>query len=124
MEIKPIRSEADHDAALQEIAALWGASEGTPEGDRLDVLLTLAEAWEHKHYPLEMPDPVSAIRFRLEQLGLDQRALVGVIGTRSRVHEVLKGERPLTLNMIRRLVKTFDLPADVLIQPPPVQQAG
>lgn len=116
MEIKPIRTEEDHEAALAEIERLWGAAEGTPEGDRLDVLLTLAEAWEQKHYAMPLPDPISAIQFRLEQLGLDQRALIGLLGTRSRVHEILKGDRPLTLAMIRRLVATFGIPAEALIQ--------
>jgi HTH-type transcriptional regulator/antitoxin HigA len=116
MEIKPIRSEEDHDAALREIEALWGAEPGTPEGDRLDVLVTLAEAWEREHHPIDPPDPIEAIKFRLEQEGLDPRALVGVIGNRSRVHEILNHRRPLTLAMIRRLSAQFDIPADVLIR--------
>jgi HTH-type transcriptional regulator/antitoxin HigA len=81
MEIKPIRSEADHDDALREIERLWSAKEGTPEGDRLDVLTTLVEAYEEKHFPMDAPDPIEAIRFRLEQQGLDHHALVGVIGS-------------------------------------------
>jgi HTH-type transcriptional regulator / antitoxin HigA len=124
MEIKPIRSEDDHDEVLREIERLWGATSGTPESDKLEVLLTLAEAWEEKHHAVPLPDPASAIRFRLEQLGLDQRALIDVIGSRSRVHEVMKGDRPLTLNMIRRLVSTFNIPAEVLIQESHPRQAG
>ena len=118
MEIKPIRTEEDHDQALQEIQRLWGAPLGTPEGDRLDILLVLAEAWEQKHYEMPLPTPQDAIRFRLEQLGLDQKALVGIIGSRSRVHEVLAGKRSLTLPMIRRLVTSLGIPAEVLIQCP------
>jgi len=85
MEIRPIRNEADHKQALSEIERLWGAKEGTPDGDRLDVLTTLVEAYEEKHFQIDAPNPIEAIRFRLEQQGLDHRALVGVIGSRSRV---------------------------------------
>ncbi len=85
MEIKPVRTKADYERTLQEIEHLWGAGKGTPEGDRLDVLATLVEAYEQKHFPIDPPDPIEAIRFRLEQQGLDRRALVGVIGGRSRV---------------------------------------
>lgn len=118
MEIKPIRSDADHDDVLWEVERLWGSAPGTPEGDRLDVLVTLAEAWEREHVPMPPPGPLEAIRFRLEQLGLDQKALVGIIGTRSRVHEVMKGERPLTLRMIRRLSSEFGISADILVREP------
>src|SRR5208337_3201995 len=117
MEIKPIRKEADYEGALAEIERLWGAKEGTPEGDRLDVLTTLVEAYEQKHFPMEAPDPIEAIRFRLEQQGLDRRALVGVIGGRSRVHEVMHRKRALSLEMIRRLHERFAIPAEVLIRP-------
>ena len=86
MEIKPIRSDSDHEDALREIQRLWGAKEGTPMGDRLDVLTTLVEAYEDKHFPMEAPDPIDAIRFRLEQQGLDHHALVGVIGARSHAY--------------------------------------
>ena len=91
MEIKPIRNDEDHDVVLREIEHLWGAATETPNGDRLDVLITLAEPWERSHIPMPPPDPIAAIHFRLDQLGLDQKALVGVIGTRSRVHEILTG---------------------------------
>ncbi len=117
MEIKPIRSEADYEAALREIERLWDAREGTPEGDRLDVLATLVEAYEQKHFPMDAPDPIEAIRFRLEQQGLDHRALVGVIGGRSRVYEIMKRKRALSLAMIRRLHERFGIPAEVLIRP-------
>lgn len=117
MEIKPIRNEADYEEALDEIEELWGAREGTPDGDRLDVLTTLVEAYEEKHFPMDAPDPIEAIRFRLEQQGLDQRALVGVIGGRSRVYEVMNRKRALSLEMIRRLNARFGIPAEVLIRP-------
>ena len=117
MEIKPIRTKADYEQALREIEHVWGAKEGTPEGDRLDVLTTLVEAYERKHFPIDAPDPIEAIRFRLEQQGLDHRALVGVIGGRSRVYEVMKRKRALTLEMIRRLHERFGIPAEVLIRP-------
>ncbi|HEY9157480.1 transcriptional regulator [Candidatus Binatus sp.] len=117
MEIKPIRSELDYERALREIERLWGAKEGTLEEDRLDVLATLAEAYERKHFPIDAPDPIEAIRFRLEQEGLDPRALVGVIGGRSRVYEVMKRKRALSLEMIRRLHERFGIPAEVLIRP-------
>ncbi len=117
MEIRPIRNEADHEQALREIERLWGAKEGTPDGDRLDVLTTLVEAYEEKHFPIDAPDPIEAIRFRLEQQGLDHRALVGVIGGRSRVYEVMHHKRALSLEMIRRLNERFGIPAEVLIRP-------
>jgi HTH-type transcriptional regulator/antitoxin HigA len=117
MEIRPIRNEADHEQALREIERLWGAKEGTPDGDRLDVLTTLVEAYEEKHFPMDVPDPIEAIRFRLEQQGLDHHALVGVIGGRGRVYEVIHRKRALSLEMIRRLNERFGIPAEVLIRP-------
>jgi HTH-type transcriptional regulator/antitoxin HigA len=117
MRIRPIRSEADHAEALKEIERLWGAAEGTAAGDRLDVLITLVDAYEEQHCPIELPDPIQAIRFRLEQAGKDARVLVGVIGSRSRVFEVLRGQRSLSLNMIRALHRHLGIPAEVLIKP-------
>jgi HTH-type transcriptional regulator/antitoxin HigA len=117
MEIKPIRNDADHADALREIERLWAAKQGTPEGDRLDVLTTLVESYEEKHFLMDAPDPIEAIRFRLEQQGLDHRALVGVIGGRSRVYEVMHRKRALSLEMIRRLNARFGIPAEVLIRP-------
>jgi HTH-type transcriptional regulator/antitoxin HigA len=117
MEIKPIKSSKDHDRALREIERLWGARGGTRDGDRLDVLLALVDAYEQAHYPIDPPDPIDAIRFRLEQAGLDHRALIGVIGSRTRVYEVLRGARPLSLAMIRRLHEKLGIPAEVLIRP-------
>jgi len=117
MTIKPIRTKADHEAALREIERLWGADEGTPEGDRLDVLATLVEAYEQAHFPMDAPDPIEAIKFRLEQQGADQKALIGVIGNRTRVYEVLRRDRALSLSMIRRLNQRLKIPAEVLILP-------
>jgi HTH-type transcriptional regulator/antitoxin HigA len=117
MEIKPLRTRADHERALREIERLWGARKSTADGDRLDVLATLAEAYEREHFPIDPPDPIEAIRFRLEQQGLDSHALVGVIGGRSRVYEVMERKRALSLTMIRRLHQRFGIPAEVLIQP-------
>jgi HTH-type transcriptional regulator/antitoxin HigA len=117
MEIKPLHTRADHERALREIERLWGARKSTADGDRLDVLATLAEAYEREHFPIDPPDPIEAIRFRLEQQGLDAHALVGVIGGRSRVYEVMERKRALSLTMIRRLHQRFGIPAEVLIQP-------
>lgn len=116
MQIKPIKSEGDYDAALRRIENLWGAASGTVEGDELDVLATLVEAYEREHYPIDLPDPIEAIRFRLEQEGKDYRALIGVIGQRTRVYEVMRGDRGLSLNMIRKLHSKLNIPAEVLIQ--------
>src|SRR6267154_551964 len=102
-DVKPIRSEADYEAALAEIERLWGAKLGTPAGDRLDVLATLIEAYESAHYPMDPPDPVEAIKFRMEQQGLNRKDLESLIGTRTRVAEILNRRRNLSIAMIRRL---------------------
>ncbi len=117
MHLKPIKTRADYEAALREIERLWGADEGTAEGDRLDVLATLVEAYEELHFPIDMPDPIEAIKFRLEQQGEDKKALIGIIGNRTRVYEILHRDRPLSLTMIRQLNKHFRIPAEVLIRP-------
>jgi HTH-type transcriptional regulator/antitoxin HigA len=117
MKVKPIRTAKDHREALKEIELLWSAKAGTPEDDRLEVLLTLTDAYEEKHFPIDLPDPIDAIRFRLEQQGATPRALIGVIGSRTRVYEVLRGRRGLSLPMIRRLHERLHIPAEVLIQP-------
>ena len=123
MEIKPIRTKRDHERALLEIQRLWDAKPGTAEEDRLDVLVTLVDAYENEHFPMDPPDPIEAIRFRLEQQGLDPSALVGVIGGRSRVYEVMNGKRSLSLEMIRRLHERFGIPAEVLIRPVRVKRS-
>src|SRR5579862_4308073 len=117
MDIKPIRGEADHERALRRVEELWNALEGSAEGDELDILATLIEAYEREQCPIELPDPIEAIKFRLEQQGKDSRALIGVIGQRTRVCEVMQGKRPLSLKMIRNLYEKFDIPAEVLIRP-------
>jgi len=117
MVIKPIRTEADHEAALREIERLWGADEGSLEGERLEVMTTLVDAYEQAHFPMDAPDPIEAIKFRLEQQGGDKKALIGVIGNRTRVYEVLRRDRPLSLAMIRRLNQRLKIPAEVLIRP-------
>jgi HTH-type transcriptional regulator / antitoxin HigA len=117
MEINPIRAGADYVAAMSRIEALWGAPPGTLRGDELEVLIMLAEAYERQHFPIDFPDPIEAIKFRLEQEGKDYRALIGVIGQRSRVYEVMRRARPLSLNMIRKLHSQLEIPAEVLIQP-------
>jgi HTH-type transcriptional regulator/antitoxin HigA len=115
MDIKPIRNDKQHRAALTEIARLWSSRPATPEHDRLEVLAALVEDYEEKHQPVYPPDPVEAIRFRMEQLGLDRKALEPCIGSRARVSEVLARKRRLTLDMIRRLNKQLGIPADVLL---------
>jgi HTH-type transcriptional regulator/antitoxin HigA len=116
MEIEPIKSQRDYRRALKDIDGLMTAKRNTPEGDRLDVLVTLVEAWEQKHYPLDLPDPVEAIKFHMDQKGLDPRDLIPFIGSRNRVHEVLNRRRPLTLKMIRRLHEGLGIPAESLIK--------
>lgn len=116
MDIRPIKSEADHKGALNEVERLWDAAPGSPEHDRLDVLVTLIEAYEEKHHPIDPPDPVDAILFRMEQLGLSRHDLEKFIGPRGRVSEILNRTRTLTLPMIRRLHQGLGIPAAVLIQ--------
>lgn len=115
-EIRPIRSEADYESALEEVERLWGAKNGTPEGDRLDVLATLIDAYESEHDPIDTPDPVEAIKFRMEQQGLSRKDLEPLIGTRTRVAEILNRRRGLSIGMIRRLHSKLGIPAEVLIR--------
>jgi HTH-type transcriptional regulator/antitoxin HigA len=117
MEIRPIRTKADYRAALKEVDRLWEADPGTPEGDRVDVLVTLIEAYEAKHHPIPAPDPIAAIEIMMEQKGLTRRDLDPAIGSRGRVSEVLTRKRPLTLPMVRALSALLDIPTDVLVQP-------
>ena len=116
-EIKPIRTVADYDAALVEVERLWGAKAGTPKGDRLDVLATLIEVYEDRDFPMDPPDPIEAIKFRMEQQGLTRKDLETMIGTRTRIAEVLSGKRALSIGMIRRLHEKLGIPAEVLIRP-------
>jgi HTH-type transcriptional regulator / antitoxin HigA len=117
MDIQPIRTEADYKAALQKISVLMASdpAPGTAKGDRLDILTTLVQAYEARHIPIGAPDPVEAIKFRMEQSGLTVKDLEPIIGRSNRVYEVLNRKRPLTLAMIRRLHRSLGIPADVLI---------
>jgi HTH-type transcriptional regulator/antitoxin HigA len=115
MDIRPIHNDADHALALAEVEKLWGAAEGSPEAERLDVLVTLVNAYETEHHRIAPPDPIEAIRFRMEQQGLTRKDLEPLIGGRARVSEVLTHKRPLTLAMIRRLRKGLGISADVLV---------
>ncbi len=115
MDIRPIKTEADYEAALHEIETLMRAEADTPAGDRLDVLVTLVEAYEAKHFPLDLPDPVEAIKFTMEQKNLTAKDLIPMIGRLNRVYEVLNRSRPLTLAMIRRLHRDLGIPAELLI---------
>ncbi len=124
MEIKPIKTKADHRAALKEIEALMAAESDTPEGERLDVLVTLVEAYERKHYRFDLPDPVEAIKFRMEQKGMTRKDLVPWIGRINRVYEVLSRKRPLTLAMIQRLHSGLGIPAESLIKQPERRRAA
>jgi HTH-type transcriptional regulator/antitoxin HigA len=117
MQLKPIKTDADHEAALKEIERLWGAAEGTADGDRLEILITLTEAYEEAHFPMDLPDPIEAIKFRLEQQGVDKKALIGIIGSRTRVYEVLRRDRALSLTMIQKLNQQLKIPAESLIRP-------
>ena len=117
MNIHPVRTKADYKAALKEISALMESDPdlGTPQGDRLDILTTLVQAYEAKHVPIGAPDPVEAIKFRMDQSGLSVKDLEPIIGKSNRVYEVLNRKRPLTLAMIRRLHQRLGIPANILI---------
>ena len=117
MDIKPIKSEKDYKAALKEIERLFYAEPGTAEGDRLEVLSTLVEAYEDTHYEIPAPDPIEAIYYFMESRGLTRADIEPYIGSRARVSEVLNRKRPLTLPMIQRLNKQLGIPADILIKP-------
>jgi len=119
MDIHPIRTDADYRAALAEVSPLFDRDEqpvpGTPEGDRFDVLVTLIEAYERKHFPVESPDPIEAIKFAMDQRGLSPRDLEPMIGRTNRVYEILAGRRPLTMRMVRELHRQLGIPAESLI---------
>jgi HTH-type transcriptional regulator/antitoxin HigA len=124
MEIKPIKTKADCRSALKEIEALMAAERDSLEGERLDVLVTLVEAYENRHYPLDLPDPVEAIKFRMEQKQMTPKDLVPMIGRLNRVYEVLSRRRPLTLAMIQRLHSKLGIPAESLIKQPDKRRAA
>ncbi|MDP7341849.1 MAG: transcriptional regulator [Alphaproteobacteria bacterium] len=116
MEITPIKNKRDYCRTLKKIESLMSAKRNSPEGDRLDILVTLVEAWEAKHYPMDLPDPVEAIKYHMEQDELSAKDLVPFIGSRNRVYEVLNRKRPLTLKMISRLHTGLGIPAESLIK--------
>ncbi len=124
MDIKPIRTKADYRAAIAEIERLLVARAGTPEGDRLDVLVTLVDAYEREHFPLDLPDPIEALRFAMENRGLAPKDLEPMIGRRNRVYEVLSGKRALTLDMIWKLHEQLGIPAESLIKRPARRRSG
>lgn len=118
MDIKPIKNEADYRAALQEVEQLMLAQSDTAEGEKLDVMVTLIEAYEAKHFPMDLPDPVEAIKFEMERQGLTVKDLEPMIGKSNRVYEILNYKRSLTLKMIWRLHQGLGIPAESLIKPP------
>jgi HTH-type transcriptional regulator/antitoxin HigA len=120
MEIRPIHTEDDYKAALREVSVYFDnePSPGTPDGDRFEILLTLVGAYEAKRYPIDLPDPIEAIKFRMDQAGLTPKDLVPAIGQLNRVYEILNRKRPLTLTMIWKLHQKLGIPAECLIQPP------
>lgn len=115
MEIRPIKSEKDYKTAISRIEELWGAKKDSPESDELDLLVTLVEAFEMKHYPIAPPDPIDAIKFRMEQMGMTSADMVKYLGSQSRVSEVLNRKRKLSLGMIKSLYKGLKIPAEVLL---------
>ena len=124
MDIRPIKTEADYQAALHDIEKLMAALPDTPEGERLDLLVTLVEAYERKHYPLDLPDPVEAIKFEMERKNLSVKDLEPMIGKSNRVYEILNHKRSLTLKMIWRLHQGLGIPAESLIKPPSQYEAS
>ena len=121
---RPIRTDEEHVAALREIETLMDAEAGSPDGDQLDLLVTLVEVYESTRWPIAAPDPIEAIRFMMEQKGLTRKDLEPALGARNRVAEILNRRRPLTLPMIRALSVLLDLPADILIQNYPTRTAA
>lgn len=116
MEIKPIKTEQDYQKAIARIEELWGAKKDTAEGDELDLLATLVEVYEMRNYPIAPPDPVDAILFRMEQMGMSKADMIPYLGSQSRVSEILNRKRKLTLNMVKTLYKELKIPAEVLLE--------
>ncbi len=124
MDVKPIRTNEDYQSTLREVESLMSAELGTPEGERLDVLVTLVEAYERRHFPLDLPDPVEAIKFAMDQRGLTVKDLEPMVGRSNRVYEILSHKRPLTLKMIWKLHKELGIPAESLIKQPDESEAA
>jgi HTH-type transcriptional regulator/antitoxin HigA len=115
MEIRPIKTEEDYNKAIQRIDTLWGAKKNSPDGDELDILFTIVESYEIRHYPILPPDPVDAIIFRMEQMNMTKSDLAKYIGSQSRVSEILSRKRQLTLKMVKSLYKGLKIPAEILL---------
>jgi HTH-type transcriptional regulator / antitoxin HigA len=127
MEIRPIRTDEDHRAALAEIEACWGAAEGTEEGDKLDILLALIDAYEDKRWPIDLDenfDPIDVLDHAIEELGHTQAELAEILGSRSRASEILSRRRALTVEMIHKISKAWKIPADLLVRPYQIKHAA
>ena len=116
MEIKPIKTDTDYKQALERLEIIFDAKKGSPEGDELEVLGILVDQYENKHFPIGLPDPIEAIKFRMEQMGYNQTDLANIVGLKSRASEILNKKRKLSLEMIRQLHEKLNIPTDVLIQ--------
>lgn len=116
MNIAPIRTEVDYEKAIKRLELIFDAKPDTPEGDEAEVISILIDKYEEQHYPIDMPDPIEAIKFRMEQMGMKQKDLAEVVGLKSRVSEVLNRKRKLTLDMIRKLSSALHIPTEVLVQ--------
>jgi HTH-type transcriptional regulator/antitoxin HigA len=115
MDIRPIKTELDYNSAIKRIEELWGSKKDTPNGDEMDLLVTLVEPYEMKHYPIAPPDPIDAIKFRMEQMGMTKEDMVKYLGSQSRVSEILNRKRKLTLKMVKSLYKGLKIPAEILL---------
>ncbi len=115
MNIKPIKTEQDYNNSIKRIEKLWGAKRDTFEGDELDLLVTIVESYEMKHYPIPTPNPIEAIKFRMEQMGITKAEMVKYLGSQSRVSEILNRQRKLTLKMVKSLYKGLKIPAEILL---------
>jgi HTH-type transcriptional regulator/antitoxin HigA len=115
MDIRPIKTDIDYKESIKRIEKLWGAKKDTPEGDEFDILCTIVEAYEMAHYPIAPPDPIDAIKFRMEQMGLSKTDMAVYLGSQSRVSEILGGKRKLTLKMVKSLYKGLKIPAEILL---------
>lgn len=124
MDVTPIKTDADFRAALAEIERLWDVEPDTPDGDRLDILMTLVEAYERRHHPMPPADPIAAIEFMMEQRGMTRADLEPIIGSSGRVSEVLNRRRALSVSMIRRLSEALQIPPEILIRPYDLQRAA
>ena len=126
MEIRPIRTDEDHRAALAAIEAYWGAPEGSEDGDKLDVLLALVDVYETRRWPIDLTedfDPIGVLRYAIDELGHTQAELADILGSRSRASEVLSRRRALTVEMIHKIGEAWKIPADLLVRPYKIERA-